>query len=62
MVVTFRRGDVGVYDQHALVLVNHGGGTGREILALAQEIQQAVVAKFGVFLEPEPVFMPAISR
>ncbi len=57
-----RRGDVGVYDQHALVLVNHGGGTGREILALAQEIQQAVVAKFGVFLEPEPVFMPAISR
>lgn len=55
-----RRGDVGVYDQHALVLVNHGGGTGREILALAQEIQQAVVAKFGVFLEPEPVFMPAL--
>jgi len=56
-----RRGDVGVYSGHALVLVNHGGGTGREILALAQEIQQAVVARFGVFLEPEPVFLPAIG-
>lgn len=56
-----RRGDVGVYENHALVLVNHGGGTGREILALAKEIQQAVVAKFGVFLEPEPVFMPEIG-
>jgi len=53
-----RRGDVGVHDQHALVLVNYGDGTGRELLALAQEIQQAVVAKFGVFLEPEPVMIP----
>ena len=55
-----RRGDVGVHAHHALVLVNYGGGTGREILSLAQEIQQAVVARFGVFLEPEPVFMPAL--
>ena len=55
-----RRGDVGVHQGHALVLVNHGGGTGREILALAHEIQQAVVAKFGVFLEPEPIFFPAV--
>lgn len=55
-----RRGDVGVHEGHALVLVNHGGGTGREILALAHEIQQAVVAKFGVFLEPEPIFYPAV--
>jgi UDP-N-acetylmuramate dehydrogenase len=53
-----RRGDVGVHEGHALVLVNHGGGTGREILALAHEIQQAVVAKFGIFLEPEPIFLP----
>lgn len=55
-----RRGDVGVHANHALVLVNYGEGTGREILSLAQEIQQAVVARFGVFLEPEPVFMPAL--
>jgi UDP-N-acetylmuramate dehydrogenase len=55
-----RRGDVGVHVNHSLVLVNYGGGTGREILSLAQEIQQAVVAKFGVFLEPEPIFMPGL--
>ena len=55
-----RRGDAGVHDGHALVIVNHGDANGREILALAQEIQQTVVGKFGVFLEPEPIFMPAI--
>ncbi len=53
-----RRGDVGVHADHALVLVNYGGGSGRELLALASEIQQAVVAKFGVFLEPEPIVVP----
>ncbi|WVN41167.1 UDP-N-acetylmuramate dehydrogenase [beta proteobacterium MWH-UniP1] len=53
-----RRGDVGVHADHALVLVNYGGGSGRELLALASEIQQAVVAKFGVFLEPEPIIVP----
>lgn len=56
-----RRGDAGVHDGHALVIVNHGDANGREILALAEEIQQSVVGKFGVFLEPEPIFMPAIA-
>lgn len=56
-----RRGDVGVHSDHALVIVNHGEGSGREVLALAHEIQQAVVAKFGIFLEPEPVFLPAVG-
>ena len=56
-----RRGDAGVHDQHALVLVNHGEASGREVLALAQEIQQAVIARFGVYLEPEPIFMPPVA-
>ncbi len=48
-----RAGNVGVHDRQALVLVNHGGGTGAEVWALAQEIQADVESKFGIRLEPE---------
>ncbi len=48
-----RRGAIGVHDRQALVLVNHGGGVGRELYALAQEIQGDVLAKFGIALEME---------
>jgi UDP-N-acetylmuramate dehydrogenase len=48
-------GRAGVYPKQALVLVNNGGATGAEVLALARAIQQDVRDKFGVGLEPEPV-------
>ena len=48
------RGRAGVYPRQALVLVNLGGATGAEILALAREVQEAVRARFGVELQPEP--------
>ncbi len=50
-----RVGQLGVYEKQALVLVNHGGGTGSELLALAKEIQDKVLASFGVSLSIEPV-------
>jgi UDP-N-acetylmuramate dehydrogenase len=48
------RGRAGVYPRQALVLVNLGGASGAEILALAREVQDAVRARFGVELDPEP--------
>ncbi|QWE18946.1 UDP-N-acetylmuramate dehydrogenase [Polynucleobacter corsicus] len=49
-----RVGPVGVYENQALVLVNHGSGTSTDILNLAKSIQEAVLGKFGVELEIEP--------
>ena len=49
-----RLGPVGAYEKQALVLVNHGGATGADVLAAAHAIQADVQAKFGVMLEMEP--------
>lgn len=49
----YRKGNVGVHDRQALVLVNFGGATGNEVIALAQEVQRAVFEKFGIRIEPE---------
>jgi len=49
-----RIGPVGVYENQALILVNHGGGTSTDILGLAKNIQEEVLSKFGVQLEIEP--------
>ncbi|MEO0318171.1 MAG: UDP-N-acetylmuramate dehydrogenase [Pseudomonadota bacterium] len=48
-------GAAGVHDRQALVLVNRGGATGAEVLALACRIVEDVQQRFGVTLEPEPV-------
>jgi len=50
-------GAAGVCDTQALVLVNRGGASGQDVVQLAQAIQADVAEKFGVKLEPEPVFV-----
>ncbi len=47
-------GAVGVSARHALVLVHRGGGSARELLALADAIAADVAARFSVALEMEP--------
>jgi UDP-N-acetylmuramate dehydrogenase len=50
-------GPAGVYPKQALVLVNNGGATGADVVALARAIQADVLERYGVRLEPEPVFI-----
>lgn len=49
----FRRGDAGVCETQALVLVNYGQAKGSEIIDLANEIKTSVKNRFGVDLEME---------
>lgn len=49
----YRSGRVGVHERQALVLVNLGGATGAEVLALAREVQTRVRERFGIAIDTE---------
>jgi UDP-N-acetylmuramate dehydrogenase len=53
----YSRGPVGLSSKHALAIVNRGGATAADILALRDQIQGRVAEVFGVQLHPEPVFV-----
>ena len=50
-------GHAGVHSKQALVLINCGGATGQEVIALSEEIQQSVFQKFGIRIFPEVNFI-----
>ena len=50
-------GRVGISSKHTLAIVNRGGATAAEVLALKDQIQQRVEEIWGVLLEPEPVMV-----
>ncbi|MDF2180801.1 UDP-N-acetylmuramate dehydrogenase [Neptuniibacter sp. CAU 1671] len=55
-----RKGNVGVYDKQALVLVNYAEGSFEALLELAEEIRASVYSRFGVSLEMEPRIYPPL--
>ncbi len=49
----YRKGDAGVHEKQALVLVNYGNAQGKELLDLAHSIQDKVRDTYGIDLTPE---------
>ena len=46
-------GKAGVHDKQALVLVNRGGASGKDIITLCHTIQHDVKERFGIEINPE---------
>ncbi len=53
----YAQGRTGISSRHTLAIVNRGGASAAEILALAGEIGAAVEERFGIRLEMEPVLV-----
>ena len=53
----FGFGRVGISSRHALAIVNRGGASAAEVLALKEQIQHRVEEIWGIHLEPEPVMV-----
>lgn len=52
-----RTSPVGLSTKHTLALINRGGATAGDVVALMKEIQVRVHNRFNIFLQPEPVFV-----
>ena len=50
-----RDGNAGIYEKHALVVVNHGGATYADIARLSARVKDTVRDRFGVTLTQEPL-------
>jgi UDP-N-acetylmuramate dehydrogenase len=48
-----REGEAGVHEKQALVLVNHGNASGKEIWNLASQIRLSIEKRFNISLTPE---------
>ena len=49
----YKKNNVGVYQNQALVLVNHGGASGQEVINLSKDIQESIFKKFQIDIFPE---------
>ena len=48
-----RIGNCGLWPQHALIVVNYGGATPRELLAFVETVRQEFFQRYGIWLENE---------
>lgn len=53
----YRKGDAGVHEKQALILVNYGSATAEEMISLAREIKNDIKKKTNVMLEEEVVIL-----
>ena len=53
----FALGPAGISSKHSLAIINRGGATAADIIALKTAVQRGVVEQFGIELKPEPVFL-----
>lgn len=53
----YKNETVGVHDKQALVLINRGGASGSDVVALAEHIQSVVNGLYGITLEPEVLYL-----
>jgi UDP-N-acetylmuramate dehydrogenase len=53
----YGNGRAGISTKHTLALVNRGGASTAELMALAREIAAGVATRFGIALHPEPVLV-----
>ncbi len=53
----YQLGQAGISANHSLALINRGGATASDILALKDRITTAIEDRFGITLVPEPIFI-----
>lgn len=53
----FALGNAGISANHSLAIINRGSATAAEIIALKDLIQKTVFDRFGISLQPEPIFI-----
>jgi UDP-N-acetylmuramate dehydrogenase len=50
-------GRAGISSRHTLALINRGGASAAEVMALRDKVTETIASRFGIRLEPEPVWL-----